>query len=179
MVAIPLPKPHAELQKGKDHYKIQLSFDGDRYVTPWLKIIGNGVPVVPVVEVLLTKAGDELLGVTASVTAASDAYLHQHHKLVEEFKNESHWPKHLLVRYHFKSEHEADLDRGLYIVMAIGLFSLLLVTANAARGAKGKLALFLQEMIADTESMPGVSGVVVGGGTAAAEAAWKPDAKGE
>jgi hypothetical protein len=27
-VAIPLPKPHVPLEKGKDEYKIQLSFDG-------------------------------------------------------------------------------------------------------------------------------------------------------
>ena len=28
-VALPLPKPNAPLEKGKDQYKIQLSFDGE------------------------------------------------------------------------------------------------------------------------------------------------------
>jgi hypothetical protein len=64
---------------------------GDRYVTPWIKLIGSGCPSVPILDILLTKAGDELLGVKASVSAASTAYLHQHAWLVEEFKNESHW----------------------------------------------------------------------------------------
>lgn len=42
-----------------------------------------------------------------------------HKALVEEWRNES-WPKHLLIKYEFKSELEVDLDRGLYVVMAMG-----------------------------------------------------------
>ena len=42
-------------------------------------------------QLIGTKAGDELLGVRATLSAAPTAYLHQHAQLVEEFKNESHW----------------------------------------------------------------------------------------
>ena len=47
-------------------------------------------------------------------------YLHQHQGLLDEFRNISHWPKHLLVHYRFKSQHPVDLDRGLYVVFAAG-----------------------------------------------------------
>lgn len=35
---------------------------GDRHVTPWLTIMGKSAPAVPVVEVLLRRAGDEVGG---------------------------------------------------------------------------------------------------------------------
>ena len=48
------------------------------------------------------------------------SYQHSHTQLVEEFKNESHWPKHLLIQYRFHAEHEVDLDRGLLLLMPLG-----------------------------------------------------------
>ena len=47
-------------------------------------------------------------------------YLHQHQAMIAEFKNASHWPKHLLVRYRFKTENDVDLDRGLYVLFIAG-----------------------------------------------------------
>jgi hypothetical protein len=93
---------------------------GDRYLTPWLKVLGPGAPPVPVVHVTVRRAGEDILGVKAMVHTAPVEYEHQHKALVDEWLNASAWPKHLLIRYHFVSEREVDLDQGLYVLMAIG-----------------------------------------------------------
>lgn len=41
---------------------------GDRLLTPWLTVLGKNVEGMPLVEVLLRKAGDELRGVRARVS---------------------------------------------------------------------------------------------------------------
>ncbi|GFH18186.1 COX2_CUA domain-containing protein, partial [Haematococcus lacustris] len=143
-VAIPLPKPILPLQL-LDEYKLQLSFDGDRQLTPWLTIMGKGAPSVPVVEVVLRSSGSELLGVTASVATAPIAYQHKHMQLVQEFKNASHWPKHLLVRYHFETHNEVDLNRGLAVLFI------------AVAGSSDKVAAFLAEVTAEDSMAVGRS----------------------
>jgi hypothetical protein len=42
-------------------------FADDRLFTPWIKVVGPGASKVPVVEVHLRRAGEELLGVSAQV----------------------------------------------------------------------------------------------------------------
>ena len=42
---------------------------GDRILTPWVKVMEGGSLQVPVLEVELRRAGDELLGVKAKVCA--------------------------------------------------------------------------------------------------------------
>lgn len=169
LVAIPIPAPHAsDLSTGLKEYKLQLSFDGDRYVTQWIKIMGPGAPSFPSVIVSLRKAGEDLLGVSSHVIETPVHYLHSHSRLVDEFKNASHWPKHLLVHYHWKSEHEADLDTGLLAVMIVSLLVLMVVLVNATRGSKSKLEQFIKEMThQDAPPLPsgsmaaGMSGVTV------------------
>eukprot|EP00967_Tisochrysis_lutea_P048523 scaffold59288_cov23-Tisochrysis_lutea.AAC.1 len=39
---------------------------GDRHLTPWLKVMGKGAPTAPLVEVVLRRSGQELLGVVAT-----------------------------------------------------------------------------------------------------------------
>lgn len=163
---MPLPSPHAAHEGKQFEYKIQLSFDGDRYVTSWIKLLGPGAPHCPFVVVTLRKAGEELLGVLAQVSEAPTHYLHSHSRLVEEFKNASHWPKHLLVHYHWKSEHEADLDQGLYAIMAIALTVLMVVVVSAARGSKAKLQALINEMTQeDPRALPLPTGSFLGGVT--------------
>ncbi|KAJ9523454.1 hypothetical protein QJQ45_005347 [Haematococcus lacustris] len=155
-VAIPLPKPILPLQL-LDEYKLQLSFDGDRQLTPWLTIMGKGAPSVPVVEVVLRSSGSELLGVTASVATAPVAYQHKHMQLVQEFRNASHWPKHLLVRYHFETHNEVDLNRGLAVLFIAGLFSFLILSVTAVAGSSDKVAAFLAEVTAEDSMAVGRS----------------------
>ena len=47
------------------------------------------------------------------------SYLYQHHQLMDEFRNATHWPKHLLVQYSWQVEQEVDALGGLYVVFAI------------------------------------------------------------
>ncbi|KAG1680941.1 hypothetical protein FOA52_009900 [Chlamydomonas sp. UWO 241] len=188
LVALPLPKPHESLAV-KDAYKLQLSFDGDRHVTPWLKVLGPGALPVPVVHVTLRRAGEEILGVVATVHTAPVEYEHQHKALVDEWLNASAWPKHLLIKYHFISEREVDLDQGLYVLMAIGLGSLMLLILNAAAGSEAKLARFLSDITSEGGAVLGGGGpaaappeLVVAGGDrseVAPAAAWKGGGKAE
>lgn len=49
----------------------------------------------------------------------SQAYLYAHHQLLDEFRNATHWPKHLLVQYSWQVEQEVDALSGLYVVFAV------------------------------------------------------------
>jgi hypothetical protein len=52
-VAVPLPHPVGLLPG--DEYKLALSFDGDRFLTPWLTVLGKRAPQVPLIEVDLVR----------------------------------------------------------------------------------------------------------------------------
>lgn len=52
---------------------------GDRILTPWLTVMGKGLDGMPLIEVQLRRAGDELTGVRAWVsesTVYSQAAMH-------------------------------------------------------------------------------------------------------
>lgn len=49
-----------------------------------------------------------------------DELLLQHATLYDEFKNQTHWPKHVLVHYHFRNEGDIDFQQGLYVLTALG-----------------------------------------------------------
>lgn len=49
-----------------------------------------------------------------------DELLLQHAPLYDEFKNTTHWPKHVLVHYHFHNEGDVDFQQGLYVLTALG-----------------------------------------------------------
>jgi len=75
VVAVPLPKPvdmwpDASLENFE--YKLSLSFDGERYHTPWLYILGKKQTGVPLVEVELVRSGTHLQAVKAKVRVAMD-----------------------------------------------------------------------------------------------------------
>jgi hypothetical protein len=76
-------------------------------------------PLIPGVSLRLSLA-TAYLPTLLQVQDAPLSYQHQHASLVSEFRNETHWPKHLLVRYHYKTENDVDLDRGLYVLFAAG-----------------------------------------------------------
>lgn len=63
---MPLPEPNRNDSSVRD-YKLQFTFDHDRFVTPWLAILGRRAPSVPMLEVHLTRAGEELISVEARV----------------------------------------------------------------------------------------------------------------
>lgn len=59
LVVVPLPQPVG--YKATYDYKLQLSFDGDRHLTPWLPIIGKRAASPPYVEVVLTRSGSSIV----------------------------------------------------------------------------------------------------------------------
>jgi len=65
-VALPILEPKGAAAEVRD-YRIQLSFDGDRLVTPWIPVIGGRVMGMPLVRVELRRVGGELKGVRAEV----------------------------------------------------------------------------------------------------------------
>jgi hypothetical protein len=45
----------------------------------------------------------------------------RHHRtLVGEFANATHWPKHLMVHYRWRVQHEVDTDTGLLVFFVAG-----------------------------------------------------------
>ncbi|GIL55624.1 hypothetical protein Vafri_11157 [Volvox africanus] len=165
LVAVPIPKPQLPFGE-KDTYKLQFSFDGDRHLTPWVPLLGQGAPTLPLVQVTLRRSGEEVLGASAEVMEAPEEYKQHHPILVEELRNVSHWPKHVLVHYRFDTRNDVDLDRGLYLLFPAALLAVLVLCISALRGVQPKLAQFLADVTAE--------------GTTAAAAMWKgPQGKGE
>ena len=56
---------------------------------------------------------------TMQVHQVSKGYLYAHHQLLDEFRNATHWPKHLLVQYSWQAEQEVDALSALYVVFAV------------------------------------------------------------
>lgn len=82
----------------------------------------------------------------------------EHGVLVRDFLNATHWPKHLLVHYSWRVEHEEDEARGLLVLFAAGAAAALLLGLNVARTYQDKLRAFLADVAGDAS----------GGGVAAA-----------
>lgn len=66
VAALPLPEPKGFTPEAES-YKIQLSFDGDRHLTAWIRLIGKGPPEVPYLHISLNRRGPALIGVKAQV----------------------------------------------------------------------------------------------------------------
>ncbi|KAL4426500.1 hypothetical protein ABPG77_008358 [Micractinium sp. CCAP 211/92] len=144
LVAVPLPQPVG--YKVADEYKVQFSFDGDRHVTPWLTIIGKHAPLPPFVEVELVRTGNTIKSVSASVYALSHDDQMDHAVLVREFVNATHWPKHLLVNYRWRTQHEEDEEGGLLVLFSAGALVAVLLALNVVRTYQDKLQAFLADV---------------------------------
>ncbi|KAL4859320.1 hypothetical protein ACK3TF_001057 [Chlorella vulgaris] len=147
LVVVPLPQPVG--YKATDDYKLQLSFDGDRHLTPWLPIIGKRAASPPYVEVVLTRSGSSIVSVTSTVYQLDDADQKQHAAMVNDFLNATHWPKHLLVHYTWHTRHEEDEEAGLLVLFSAGAVAALLLGLNVARTYQEKLRQFLADVTGD------------------------------
>jgi hypothetical protein len=54
------------------------------------------------------------------VVHVPDHYLEQHAVLTDEWKNATRWPKHLLLDYRWREEHEVNALPGMYVLFATG-----------------------------------------------------------
>lgn len=77
---------------------------------------------------------------------------------VKEFLNATHWPKHLLVHFTWRVEHEEDEARGLLLLFAATAAVALALGANVARTYQDKLAAFLSD-VAGGDSVSGAYSV--------------------
>lgn len=119
---------------------------GERHITPWLQLIGRAAPATPYVEVTLVRSGDALRSVGAAVYKLTPEDEADHATLVQEFRNASHWPKHLLVSYTWVARHEVDAQRGLLVLFGAGAAVAALAVLSAARAHRQKLRQFLADV---------------------------------
>lgn len=165
LVLIPLPRPKDYRAVGD--YKLQLSFDHERLTTAWLPIIAampspmaassgvNAVPEnvhVPFIDVELTRRGEQLLRATAKSVRVPDSlvpYFVEHPTILEEYKDATMWPKHVLVRYQWRSIDQLDSDRGLLVLVYSGLLALCTVMFSVVSTHKTRLAEFMRDMVTD------------------------------
>jgi len=145
-VVMPIPKPTGYSEA--ETYKIAFQFGREKYLTPWLLVVGRRE--VPLLDVTLRHSGGDLEGATVKVLSMPPNYLKEHESLKQEFFNANEWPKHILVRYTWVERSEIDVAGGLYVLFGSG-FVLFLVTAlYILQSAKEKIARFLKENVVET-----------------------------
>lgn len=180
VVSIPIPKP--KLFNEVDEYKIQLAFDHERLLSSWLTILakpdspGAGFAIfhehkltddvlIPYVKVSLWKREDELLRVQVHSARLPETYMSIHPGLVEEYKNRSHWPKHVLVKYEWESYDDVDAERGLLVLLYGGLLTIAIIMSGIVFTSKKSFERFFKE--------------TVSGGPSTSSPSFKADDKGE
>ena len=160
-MSLPLPEPI-----GFDHatdYKLQLSFDGDRIVTPWLQLIGRRAPEAPSLVVELSRSGDALVSVTVHVVNMHRTDMH-YHRVKNEFSDATKWPKHVPVHYKWKARHEVNSNRGLIVLFVVGIGAMLFAAISIAQTYNKQLMQFVDQVTTTTTTTSQHGG----GGAAAA-----------
>jgi len=92
-----------------------------------------------------------------------DEFLLSDSDMYDEFSNTTHWPKHILLHYAWRSQPDVSLQPGLYVMLSVGLLVALLVSLNNLAGLQGKLQAFLRDVVGDTDALdpllpPGILG---------------------
>ena len=155
-------------------YKVQFAFDGERVLTPWLTVAREDLDVgsnkkkkkrrkkngddaivvadVPVVDLVLARAGRELLGggaTRARVSRAPQDYVAAHGGLADEWRtttttttttNETEqqqhqkWPRTLPVRVRWAARPGADLAAGASTLLLASLLAALVGSVVSLAG---------------------------------------------
>ena len=184
LLAIPLPAPivpptKRQMKRDSAHpllhgtYKVQFAFDGERVLTPWLTVaredldgkkkkkskkreenVAIAVADVPVVDLVLARAGRELLGGGASrarVSRAPQDYVAAHGGLADEWRTtserssnsnsssseteiEQKWPRTLPVRVRWAARPGADLAAGASTLLVASLLASLVASLASLVG---------------------------------------------
>lgn len=148
-VVVPLPKPVGLGQN--DDYKLSLSFEGERFVTPWVAVLGFGVgqganPIFPMLRVDLVNTGAHLGPVRTTLMSAPAALAEEHKDILAEFHNASVWPKHLLVSYAWREESELNPVNALNVLLGIGTLMMLLMFYNVMATYHNKVSSMITEL---------------------------------
>ncbi|KAL3161947.1 hypothetical protein ABBQ38_009029 [Trebouxia sp. C0009 RCD-2024] len=148
VVAVPLPHPKG--QRPSDDYKVSFAFDHDRLVTHWLRVIGKHAPGAPLVDIELTQRADVLVSAKAKVLPVPPFYLQEHSQLIEEFQNSTHWPKHLLVRYHWAHNSALNINAAICVLFGVGILASAVLALNVVVSYQQKLADFLVDLASES-----------------------------
>eukprot|EP00475_Leptophrys_vorax_P038210 TRINITY_DN6697_c0_g1_i1.p1 TRINITY_DN6697_c0_g1~~TRINITY_DN6697_c0_g1_i1.p1 ORF type:complete len:226 (+),score=15.91 TRINITY_DN6697_c0_g1_i1:293-970(+) len=152
--ALPIPRP-VGFEMKEHSYKLSLSFGKERFVTPWLLVISRrGNPVL--IDVTLTHFAGDLRSVQAKVVPLPDAYLERHSQLAHEFRNASHWPKHVILKYTWKEYAEVDVTAGLLVLFGTTFILTTILAIYILQSSKDKIAKFVNEQMVETATIPGV-----------------------
>lgn len=49
-----------------------------------------------------------------------DEFLLSHSDMYDDFANATHWPKHVLLHYDWRTAGDVQFDNGLYVMLAMG-----------------------------------------------------------
>lgn len=158
-----LPLPGTSSDDGTLHngpYNVQLSFDGGRIVTPWLGLKGQRAPKNPVIHVELVRSGGALTRVRARVIEHHAKNRHEfgiHEsekvmgKVMREFHDPKVWPKHVLIKYTWKTRHETDVDAALMAALTLGLVGTVLMGIRSMASYKKHLIEFFNDVVDEAE----------------------------
>ena len=151
VVAMPLPKPKS-FEKGHD-YKISFALDHYNFHTSWMRVIdGKKKSIsIPIIQVNMVHAGERVTGFRAKVVPLPREYSNAHSESISHFRNETHWPKHLVVKYEWEERNVVKVDLGILVITAIGVLVTAYLTTKIVSGSKEKLAHFAQEVSAGGE----------------------------
>mmetsp|Transcript_12650 Transcript_12650/g.35297 ORF Transcript_12650/g.35297 Transcript_12650/m.35297 type:complete len:207 (+) Transcript_12650:363-983(+) len=152
-VAVPLAKPHG-FEKGDD-YKLSLALDHYNFHTSWMRVInGKKASVsIPMVHVNLVHAGEEVTSFRAKVVPLPQEYSNTHAESINHFKNQTHWPKLLVVKYEWEERDLVRLDAGIAAITLLGVVVGAYLMAKIVSKSKGEL----EEFVNDISSEDGLS----------------------
>mmetsp|Transcript_5302 Transcript_5302/g.13634 ORF Transcript_5302/g.13634 Transcript_5302/m.13634 type:complete len:122 (-) Transcript_5302:972-1337(-) len=97
-------------------------------------------------EVDLVRAGEDVTGFRAKVVPLPAKYAASHGEMVEHFRNATHWPKLLVVKYTWQERHLVQVDRGLLVVTAMGVLVGAYLMLKILSGTVDKLSLFVEDV---------------------------------
>lgn len=83
----------------------------------WLPLIKRAAPNVPQLTVRFTAVGAELRSVSVQVGSLQPRYLKRHVTLVEEWKDATKWPKHLVVEYEWERLQDENVEGGVFVLL--------------------------------------------------------------
>ncbi|KAG0562477.1 hypothetical protein KC19_9G149700 [Ceratodon purpureus] len=152
-VVMPLPKPVGFTES--ESYKVSFQFGKEKYLTPWLLVIGR--KQVPMLEVTLRHSGGDLEGVTAKIVPMPENYLKEHDSIRQKFADPEDWPKHILVHYIWVEKSEIDVVGGLYVLFFSGNILFVITAIYILQSSKEKLSRFLNENVVQTSMVGEVS----------------------
>jgi len=142
-VVMPLPKPVGYTVS--ESYKVSFQFGREKYLTPWLLVIGR--KEVPMLEVTLRYSGGDLEGVTSRIVPMPEKYLKQHEAIRQKFVDPEDWPKHILVQYTWVEKSEIDVVGGLFVLFLSGNILFVVTAIYILQTSKDKLSRFMNENV--------------------------------